>query len=210
MSVYIAFRITLDTLDSEFLKWLTDNGTTLLVKENGLQCGIHFHGYAVANINGYRTRFKRALSGGNKVWSIKKCDDKNVTGYLRYICKGPEQGTMPTVILSEGHDTETLHYEYWTLNTQYKERANKKRKAENVLEDVWNDIKDELGFTVSGQQIASRIFRWYIDNNRRLPTGFAMQSMAMTYAARINDNYYGPEKLTDNEMISRLYPNINF
>lgn len=203
----ISFRLTLEEIPPRMLDWLKECGTTLLVQEHGNRQ--HYHGFADWHIETYRTKFKREFEGGNKVWSIKKCDTDYVK-YLRYICKGSDRDTLPLVIFNVGHNTSELHSEYWLHNVDYINRTAQKNRAHNLIEQIWQDINSELENTLSGRQIAARIFRWYMENNKRLPPGFSMQSMAMTFLARVNDRYEGPDRLSDTDMISRLYPNIQF
>lgn len=205
----ISFRLTLTDVPEHLMSYMIQRGLTLLVKERGSETEKdHFHGYIEMNLKTFRDYLRVKIGGGNTVYSVKECFD--VAGYLRYCCKGESKDIGPDIRYNVGHDIEKLHEEYWNVNAELKVKANKKRKAENVLEEVWEAIKGDLGHSVSGTQCAQLIVRWHLDNNRRLPAGFAMQTMCMTYVARSNDRLTGPDKLTDAELVARLYPNINF
>lgn len=161
LKIMICFRITKDVVPDNVLNYLISKGLLLLVQEVGEEMGhIHFHGMLDMPRKTLSDFFRKNFEGGNKVWSVKECTD--VDGWLRYCCKGTSRGMMPDIRYNVGHDTVSYHNAYWDINKELKKPENRKRKAESVLEEIWEDIKEELGTCVSGRVIASVIFRWYM------------------------------------------------
>ena len=60
----------------------------------------------------------------------------------------------------------------------------------------------------SAEKVCSVIIRWYLDQQLRLPTSFAMETMVVTYRARLNDLQDDNRKLSDREMATALYGKV--
>lgn len=204
--MFFTARITSD-LPKGFLPWSVEKGLLLMVRENGEQCGIHYHLIFEGNINVVRCYLKRHIPGGNASWSVKLLDD--VEGFKRYCCKGADNATQPDVIFNIGIDTSEYHARYWEINQELKS-AVKKKKNSSPLEQIWEDLEGAIGASTSGVYIASLILRWHLDRKKRVPNSFNMSSMVQTFICRSNDRLDGVDKMSDVDLVRRLYPNINY
>lgn len=207
-SEFLCLRISRDVLPVGLMTYLIENGLHLLVKEKGSSGdNPHFQGIIKTKVNSIRTYFKRIFEGGNKDWSVKKCPEPG--RFAQYLSK--ELLTGGEVIYNEGYDMKALNIAYHEEAVQVKS-STKKRRIDNVTEEIWADKKfrDTVGCSTDGRVIAAGILRWHIDAGRRVPNSFNMQTLAMTYVVRNNDLSNIHDRLSDVEMVSRLYPNINF
>lgn len=203
-----AVRITGDDLSDELRLYLISKNVLILCKEVGKEGHAHFHCVIQMNENTLRNRLRNEFTGpgGSRMWALSKVHD--LEGALRYCVKGETRGVYNLQYSVIDH--ERYHQAYWDINDECRKPENKKRRATTVLEECWEDIRDGLGNTLSGLEIAAAVFRWYNKKNMRLPSGFAMNTMCMTYAARINDANHSGDKLSDKAMCARLYPMIQF
>lgn len=199
----------MEEIPDNVINYLISKNLQLLVKEVGEETHKeHYHGMIDMPRKTLYDFFRKNFTGGNKVWSVKECTD--IDGWIRYCCKGQQRGVLPDIRYNVGHDVDAVHNAYWDVNDELKQPAVKRKRAVNLLEEIWEDIKEELGTCISGRVIASIVYRWYLKKQKRLPTSFAMHSMCMTYAARVNDMNVGIYQLTDTEMCAKLYPNVEF
>lgn len=213
----LAARIT-GAIPSELFDWLKTHGLMYVVREFGEKCGEHYHLLIHANANTIRTKFKRAwnreeydgqLPGkGNAKWSIKKCDDE--AGYKRYMSKGASKDEQPDVVYSVGIDSAMYHEDYWKINAELSAKSTRKRKAATIMDEIWGDLREDIGFSTDGTLIAAKILRWYLSKGLRVPNEFSMKTMTMTFVCRVNDSMSGCDKLSDVELIRRLYPSVSF
>lgn len=206
MSEHFCIRVTGDMLPVGLFAYLREKGLLLLVKELGADGdNPHFQGIVNGNLNTVRQYFKKHVPGGNAAWSIKKCPDPG--RFAQYLAK--DLNTTGTVIYSDGYDMTALNVAYHEEAAQVK-ASNKRKRVENVLEQCWEDVQSSIGCSNDGRVLAAAILRWHLDNGRRVPNAFSMQTMAMTYVCRQNDKCEGTDKLSDVELVARLYPQINF
>lgn len=206
VNVDILLRITGDMLPVGMFAYLKENGLLFLVKELGKD-GVnpHFQGIIRMNKNSLRTKLKRT-DLTSREWSVKETD--NVERSVQYLCKELQTGGQ--VIYNEGFDTERLSRAYHEEAVQH--AASKKRKrGENVLELCYDDIKKEIGHSTDGRVIGAEVLRWHIENGRRAPNAFSMQTLINTYVCYQNNKLDGSiDKLSYMELLSRLYPNVNY
>lgn len=206
MSEHLCIRFTGDMLPVGMFAYLREHGLLLLVKEKGSNGdNPHFQGILQANMNTVRCYLKKHVPGGNAVWSLKKCPTPG--DFAKYLSK--EIKTGGEVIYNEGYDMDALNLEWHETAAQIAAKS-KKRKHENVTDAIYEDIKEDIGETLDGRTIASSILRWHITNGKRVPNSFNMQTLTMTYVCRQNETYEGVDKLSDIELVARLYPQINF
>lgn len=213
----LAARIT-GEIPKDLFDWLKDHGLVYVVREFGEKCGEHYHLLIHGNANTIRWKFKKAYprelfdgqlpSSGNAKWSVKKCDDE--AGYKRYMSKGASKDEQPDVVYSIGVDSAMYHEDYWKINEELTAKSNRKRKAATMLDEIWADLRDEIGFSTDGTLIGSKILRWYLKKGLRVPNEFSMKTMCMTFVCRVNDTMSGCDKLSDVELLRRLYPSVNF
>lgn len=78
---------------------------------------------------------------GNSGYSLKACYE-DVSGYIRYICKGVDKETAPVIWSKQGLEytdeaIKDAHAKFWCNNEALRENASKRRKLkENVVEEV--------------------------------------------------------------------------
>lgn len=204
--MFFTLRVTAE-LPKGFIPWSVAKGLLLMVREIGENGAPHYHTIFEGTMNAIRCYCKRNIPGGNASWSCKLLDD--VEGFKRYCCKGVDVDTLPEVIYNIGIDVSEYHQAYWKVNAELK-AAVKKKKPENVLEQIWGDLQESIGGSTDGVTIASLILRWHIDRSKRVPNSFNMCSMVQTFICRSNERLEGVDKMSDIELVRRLYPNINY
>lgn len=194
----VTFRITKEYPDGFIPTMRTRYGMTLMVREIGVECGVHYHGYCKGvKMQTLRTYLKRSFTG-NGEYSCKYAGDDGAA--LRYLCKGGQkEGEKPDIVFNEGHVIDALHGAYWDHNRVYKKRA---RKGD-ILDRCYEDIEDAIGFSTDRRVIGSEIIGWYDEMGKRMPARFAMDTMITTYIVRQNKKQSVP--LTKLELYDQLY-----
>jgi len=205
MSSDLFFRVSVDPLPVGLFAYLREHGLLFLVKEFGKEGDHpHYQGIIVTNKTSLRKHFQRLFVGIQKAFSLKETD--NVSKTVQYLCK--EIDTVGEIIYNEGFDTKALAEAYHEENARLK--SGKRKRGANLSEECWLAIESNLGDTLSGNAIAQEILRWHDENARTFPNGFRMLTLVQTYIYRQNKRICGFEKISDSDMVRRLYPGIDF
>lgn len=196
----VTFRITGDYPDGFIRDMRLRHGMTLMVREDGDKCGVHYHGYcSQIRINTLRSYLKKHFKG-NGQYQCKKAGDDDAA--LRYLCKGVDKDTPPDIRFNDGHLVDEYHTRYWDHNKMYKLRA---RGKGEVLDRCYEDIEEEIGYSTERDIIGGAIIRWYDESGKRMPARFAMDTMISTYIVRQNKKQDPTTKLTYVELYRQLY-----
>ena len=102
-----------------------------------------------------------------------------------------------------GENHEAYRKENEALN-----RAPKRNKKRNLLEECWVYVREFCMEDESAENVCSVIITWYLDQQLRLPTCFDMETMVLTYRARLNELQNDDHKLSDREMATALYGKV--
>ena len=132
---------------------------------------------------------------------------------LLIICAKEPREEEPDILYNVGILTDGRHTVWWLKHDEIQESKcnERKRKTENLLEECYHDIVDKLKEgSPNAWNICALVLRWYLDKNKRVPSSFAMQTMVMTYYCRLNEEMNEIDRLTDSELVNRLYPNVQF
>lgn len=207
----ISVRLTMDVIPEEHLNYFKMKGLKLAVKEgDGIDKAFHYHMFFEGTHSTLKKYFQRHVTGGNKVWSMKKCDGDWIN-YLRYCCKGDGEGIEPRVLLSDGYDIKKLQQEFYDAQKEFKaelkETLKKRKRVHNTLEECWEFVQGENTVSADPVSIGCSIMKWYHQNNLRQPLSHAMHSMIITYMYRFNCTAI--VKIDERDMFRRCYPNLN-
>lgn len=204
--VDIMFRVTVDELPEDFLRWFKKQDSKFLVKEYGdAGDNPHFQGLLSGNLNSVRSTFKRHFIG-NGQYSIKKTDD--VPRTVQYLCKGPSACDMPEVIFNIGFNVDSLHEAYWLEQAESKTKSRKaKKETGNLLYRCYSDIKSTLSSDTAPINVGVAILKWYSEHDLRVPSQFNMGTMISTYLLWLSRDS-GAE--IEPCLFRRLYPNLGF
>lgn len=177
----------------------------LLVRETGSATEKpHLHGVLRTHVNVLRNVLRREFGlKGNQDYSVKKIKEteEDLRKTMRYCCKGESKESAPDVLFAApGVDVKCLQTEYYQFR-----RSDQSKTSSTVLMDCYEGIRS---VSTDPSSLGISIYRWYVDQKKRLPSSFNMSSMMITYAAWNNESAPKETKLSDADMFRRCYPNL--
>lgn len=224
---HYSIRITIDEIPTIVKNTLLQKyGLTLLVREMGAETQkLHYHGLLTTDKScaTIRQYIKRQFSGNN-MYSLKIV--KEVNGWINYLCKEDPVD----VVINIGHDIAKHHRQYLLHQEEKKEFIKEKKERMASLEDIYNDVKSILVndplyqrpmycydhehqkdyIDTQFSKIGAAIIRHYVNNKKRLPTSFNMETMIITFQAWINEEKDDEDerKHDDIQTFQYLYPKL--
>lgn len=161
-------------------KWFA---TYFVVEENNEQLDnphLHLFGRSEKTITQLRNAVNRAGWKGNKCYSLKTCD-VDTERYVRYMCKGPDASTGPTIIARQGFDytdefISQQHEAYWDENKALGLRKRKLEKAaaySNLVAYVTDECKRRAIGGLEREKIAEIVVEYYAEHNKPLNVYYA-------------------------------------
>lgn len=141
------FRAQLDS----FLEKVADGYIVAHETADGENPHVHVIFTSKKTLKACRSAFARFCPEhkGNTAYSLKCCDD-DFQAYIRYICKGADRNTPPTIWTHQGLDytpdvIAAAHLAYYVNQDAVKENAKKRRKVEgaNIVEQIEQLCKEK-------------------------------------------------------------------
>lgn len=153
------------------------------VAETGENGCLHYQGLVDIDISApsYSQKFKRKGYKGNESFSNKQVNPDEKDRTLQYLCKGPKEGTHPTVVVNTMNlsyeQIAAYHLAYWKENSKIKHPKKDKQKTfretfhEDFIEYLNSQTDLEMGkyklswigvklFEFTGMQPRSEMTNW--------------------------------------------------
>lgn len=210
---FYGFRIDDSVMPEGLHDELIKIGMTFCVKEkvdkDGIDTNPHFQGI----INGVESTIRKSIKKygykGNGQYGLTKLTD--VEGYINYLCKGTSEEEGPDVRYNDGINLEGRHQVWWIKKNEIQKAQSsrsKKRKFDNILDTCYEEIFEKVDHNSSRLDVGCAILQWHLDNGKRIPTSFNMESMVGTYRLRLNEVAPVDERKSISDMWLSLYPKL--
>lgn len=174
------FSLRLDVVDGtkeKVLAWLPKACSSWIVAYENDGDNPHVHMILKTELNDKKLRHSvvRAFGvKGNSGYSLKACYD-DVSGYIRYICKGSSKDEPPQIWSRQGLDyteavIEEAHEMYWVNNAAIKENGAKRKRLSklNVVEEVEKVCKEKGVKSYDRVEVARVYISKYVDARRAI------------------------------------------